>query len=733
MNDSTQATDEARRADEASMDVALRGLAEEAGITTVWHDYRGMMHTVAAPTLHALLGALGLVTHTLDDIAASRLQVAAERDGLIDDRLPPLVTSQVGAPIVLPSASSLAGRPYRITLEDGDVREGRFNDEGPAIVEAIERFGYHVLEVVTEDDRSITIILAVAPVRCYGVEDAQSDAGRDRRDKPWGLATQIYSLAEAGDGGLGHYGALGVVAERAARHGASALALSPVHAMFSADLHRYSPYGPSSRLLANVLHVDPRRVSGEQAFEEALAAVDGRSTLDQLASNTLVDWPASSRLRLALLRHLFDRFFVPDGEEADRRREQFATFRAHGGDVLESHARFEALHAILAADDIGMLGGWRHWPAEYRDPHGEAVRAFAAEHVDDVAFHAFLQWQAARQLDEAQRLARAAGMSIGLVADLAVGADGGGSQAWSRQRDMLIGLSIGAPPDLLNALGQSWGLAAFSPRALKTSGFKAWIDMLRAAFAHAGGIRIDHVLGLTRMWLVPDGADALDGAYLRYPFEDLLRLVALESWRRRAIVIGEDLGTVPEGLPERLAAAGLLGIRVLWFERQWHVPGQPFRPAHEWSDGALAVTTTHDLPTTAGWWGGRDIDWRAKLGLFGEHSSEEVERIAREAERQMLWSSLCNSGVAGGDRPDVHHPPIAEALRYVGTTPAPLALAPIEDALGFVEQPNLPGTIATHPNWRMRLPEPVDRLLEGDAIAVRLAAFAEGRARASTQ
>ena len=319
-------------------------------------------------------------------------------------------------------------------------------------------------------------------------------------------------------------------------------------------------------------------------------------------------------------------------------------------------------------------------------------------------------------------------MAIGIVADLAVGADGGGSQAWSRQREMMIGASIGAPPDLLNALGQSWGLAAFSPRALRANGFRAWIDMLRAAFAHAGGIRIDHVLGLTRMWLVPDGADAHEGAYLRYPFDDLLRLVELESWRHRAVVIGEDLGTVPEGLPERLSAAGLLGIRVLWFERAWQAPGQPFRPPVQWSDGALAVTTTHDLPTTAGWWSGRDIDWRAKLGLFGEYSSEEAERTSREAERTLLWNAMCEAGVAHGERPAADRPPITEALRFVGATRAPLALSPVEDALG-VEQPNLPGTTDTHPNWRLRMPRPVEDVLDGDEIALRLAAFAEGRAR----
>jgi len=719
-----RATDETRIADDEALATALLGLAEEAGITTVWQDYRGVVHTVGAATLRVLLTALDLPVTTMEDILASRTRLAAESQGHAGDVLPPLITAAVHGPIAIPSGTRFAGYDYTVTLEDGEVRSGRFADDGPAIVDAIERFGYHRL-----DCDGVAMTLAVAPTRCFGVDDALSDVGRDRGERPWGLAAQIYSLAQDRDGGLGHYGALAELVRQAAGHGASALAISPVHAMFSADLHRFSPYGPSSRLLANVLHVDPRGVLGDAAFDAALATVDGTAELERLASGELVEWYASSTLRLALLRALFDQLASRDDDEARALRAAFDAFRAAGGDVLEAHARFEALHAMLAADDTTMLGGWRNWPLEYRDPHAPAVRAYAEEHPDEVAFHAFLQWQAARQLDAAQRAAREAGMAIGIVADLAVGADGGGSQTWSRPRDMLIGLSIGAPPDMLNALGQSWGLAAFSPRALRSGGYRPWIDMLRAAFAHAGGIRIDHVLGLTRMWLVPDGADAIEGAYLRYPFDDLLRLVALESWRHRAIVIGEDLGTVPEGLPERLSAANLLGIRVLWFERMWHVPGQPFRPPHEWSGGALAVTTTHDLPTTAGWWSGRDIDWRAKLSLFGDHSNEEAERAAREMERGMLWDSLCAAGLAHGGRPALEHPPIVEALRYVGATPAPLALSPVEDALGFVEQPNLPGTVSTHPNWRMRMPKPVEQLLDGEAIALRLAAFAEGRAR----
>ena len=698
-------------------EAALRGLAEDAGITTVWQDYRGVVRTVCGSTLRALLTALELPVATMDAIAASRTRLAIESQGHASDVPPPLVTASVDAPIVLPVGDRFAGRPYRIEFEgaDQEIRDARFADDGPAVVDAIDRFGYHVLSC-----DGVAITLAVAPTRCFGVADALAAAGRDRDERPWGLAAQIYSLAEARDGGLGHYGALAVLARQAAAHGASALAISPVHAMFSADLHRFSPYGPSSRLLANVLHIDPRAVAGNAAFDAALAAVDGAATLEAGAAETLVDWPAASALRLALLRRLFDTMEPSPA---------FDAFRAAGGDVLESHARFEALHAMLAADDPAMLGGWRNWPREYRDPHGPAVQRFADEYAAEVSFHAFLQWQAARQLDAAQRAARDAGMAIGIVADLAVGADGGGSQTWSRAGDMLIGLSIGAPPDLLNAVGQSWGLAAFSPRALRRGGFRPWIDMLRAAFAHAGGIRIDHVLGLTRMWLVPDGVPAIDGAYLRYPFDDLLRLVALESWRHRAIVIGEDLGTVPEGLPERLSGAGLLGIRVLWFERMWHVPGQPFRPPHEWSPGALAVTTTHDLPTTAGWWGGRDIDWRARLELFGDHSNEPAERDARETERQMMWGALCEAGAAHGERPPIDRPPIVEALHYVGLTPAPLAISPIEDVLGVVEQPNLPGTVGTHPNWRMRMAGPVESLLDAPEVGERLRAFAAGRAR----
>jgi 4-alpha-glucanotransferase len=260
---------------------------------------------------------------------------------------------------------------------------------------------------------------------------------------------------------------------------------------------------------------------------------------------------------------------------------------------------------------------------------------------------------------------------------------------------------------------------------MKRTGYRAYLEMLRAAFANAGGVRIDHVLGLARLWLVPDGASALQGAYLHYPMEDLLRLVALESWRHRAIVIGEDLGTIPEGFGDRLARAGLLGIRVLWFQRD----GSRFLAPAEWSSQAMATTTTHDLPTFAGWWEGRDIAWRTRLDLLAPGSSEAEEHRLRQQDRAALWQGLSASGCAHGEIPAAtpEQAPVTEALAFLGATPAPLAMVPIEDVLCLPEQPNVPGTVDSHPNWRRRLPQPVGRLLDEPQVAARLAALDRAR------
>src|SRR5690606_34754428 len=286
--------------------------------------------------------------------------------------------------------------------------------------------------------------------------------------------------------------------------------------------------------------------------------------------------------------------------------------------ALENHCRFEALHATLLDSD-GHPQHWRDWPEQYRDPNGAEVDRFAREQAHEVSYHAFCQWLIARGLERAQIAARSAGMKIGLISDLAVGADGGGSQAWSRQEEVLATLSVGAPPDILNRAGQNWGICAFSPWGLKANGYRAFIEMVRANLAHAGGMRIDHVMGLMRLWVIPAGEGPENGAYLNYPFDDLLRLLTLEASRHNAVILGEDLGTVPEGLREKLAARNILGMRVLLVEQG---DGR-FTPAPQWSAHALASTPTHDLPTLACWWKGRDIDWRIRAGHGGEEDRQQ--------------------------------------------------------------------------------------------------------------
>jgi 4-alpha-glucanotransferase len=403
----------------------------------------------------------------------------------------------------------------------------------------------------------------------------------------WGVAAQLYGLRRTGDGGIGDYSALARLAVESAKRGAHALAVSPTHAMFSAEPERFSPYSPSSRLWLNVTHIDVEAVFGAQAARAAIEAAQAGDTWTQLERLNLIDWPKAVRLKLKVLRTLFEQFCVHDRAQDAPLALEFNAFCVHGGRSLEDHARFEALQAVQLAQ-AEPNGHWRNWPEALRNPRSAEVEAFANANRHEVEFYLFLQWLAAKGLSQAQLAARDAGMAVGLIADLAVGCDSAGSHAWSYRDDMLQGVSVGAPPDLFNQAGQAWGLTTFSPRAMRTQGFSAFIDMLRAAFAHAGGVRIDHILGLRRLWLVPDGESAANGAYLRYPLEDMLRLIALESWRHRSIVIGEDLGTVPPGFRERLDEHGIEGIRVLWFE------------GSEWGKGfvGIAMQWARPPPTT---------------------------------------------------------------------------------------------------------------------------------------
>ncbi|SKA30492.1 4-alpha-glucanotransferase [Enhydrobacter aerosaccus] len=637
-------------------DEAVRTLAQQVGLAVDWIDAADQPQRVSVPSLLRLLEALGYACCRDADLRDSARRAEQARAH------PPLVTTTVGLPTRLDVDADLSAE---LLLEDGwrqalTIRHGLLSPIGTP--------GYHRLRY---GQREIT--LAVAPPRCVTVSDIAP--GR----KLWGLGVQLYSLRREGDGGIGDTTALRDLGKSAAARGASAIAVSPTHSLFPADVGRYGPYSPSNRLFLNPLLADPADALGAKWVEARRLP----ATPDRL----LIDWPQDGGAKYAWLRRLYDDFVINDIRPRTTLASGFHLFVQAGGPALQKHAVCEA-----EASGDGT-------PLDY---------------------FLFLQWIAEESFARAQADLRAAGMAIGLIGDLAIGLDRGGSQVGADPEHFLGGVSIGAPPDLFNPKGQGWGLTSFSPQSLVSTGFEPFIATVRAALRHAGGLRIDHAMGLKRLWLVPDGCEPGEGAYLSYPMDDLLRLLALESHRHRALIIGEDLGTVPPDFRERCRAAGIGGMDVLWFERE----GDGFLPASRWRDDAVAMTSTHDLPTVAGWWRGADLELRRGLGTA---SQDDVEQRSRD--RTALWHSFTEAKVAEGPPPaaDRTEPVVDAAIAFTAVTPDPLALIPLEDMLGTVEQPNLPGTIDEHPNWRRRFAEPAATLLDAPAAARRVSLLNKAR------
>lgn len=679
----------------------LHRLAARVGLARDWVDANDRPQQVSDAVLRQVLAGLG---HPAADDAAVDASLRAVEQADDPAHLPPLLTVDHGQPLALGHYFNAAS-PVRCKLDDGSQRELALDAQ--ACLPGELPIGYHQLAI---EGRTFT--LAVAPLRCHPLQDAVEQ----RPPRCWGLSVQLYSLRRTGDGGYGDCLALEQLARSAAERGADALAISPMHALSAYDQQHFSPYSPSSRLLLNELYASPAALLGEREVRMAAQSCGLEAILDALEQQPLVDWPRAAEARHRLLEALYQDF----SQREHPLREDFESFRDAAGEKLEHHCRF----AVLQAEAVGQgLGAdWRNWPAAWQDPYHPEVEALANSYPARIEFHAFCQWLSERGLQRAQDAARGNGMAVGLIADLAVGADGAGSQAWSRQDELLAGLNVGAPPDILNRAGQDWGICAFSPEGLKRNGYRAFIEMLRANLAHAGGLRIDHVMGLRRLWLIPRGAAPSEGAYLDYPVDDLLRLLALESVRHAAIILGEDLGTVPAGLRERLADKALLGMRVLPFEQQ---PLGQFRPILDWPDNALATTGTHDLAPLAGWLANRDIDWSHRLKLI-DPASELHWRHDRQKEHDGLRRTLEANYGPQKDNDAV----IDAAIRYVGHTRAPLVLVPLEDLLGCDEQANLPGTTTGHPNWRRRFQAPADALLDDQDAARRLELLAQAREQA---
>jgi 4-alpha-glucanotransferase len=592
--------------------------------------------------------------------------------------------------------------------------------------------GYHQLDLEAGGVMA-QLGLIVAPARCHLPVELGPGA------RSWGLTCQLYGLRSARNWGMGDFTDLAMFARTTGSCAAVTLGINPLHALFAAEPLHISPYSPSSRIWLDYLYIDVTAVLGFPDDKTVHALVEsGWFGLTRAAarSSGVIDYGAVAACKRPVLEALFRRFQMRElggGCAAQSHLGQaFRDFQRRGERSLADFAVFEALDEHYGRDN-GRVG-WRDWPLSVRNPCSPEVAVFARTHRDRVEFFQFLQWEADRQLAAAATAGREAGLSLGLYRDLAVGVDPNGAEAWADHELVAPGATIGAPPDAFNRSGQNWGLAPVNPLVLRRQGFAPFIASLRANMRHAGILRIDHVMSLNRLFWIPSGMEATLGAYVSYPFDDLLRLVALESQRNGCAVIGEDLGTVPVGFRETMQSADILSYRVLLFERR---QDGGFAPPAEYPALATASAGTHDLPTIKGFWLGNDLAWRRRLGLYADEEAAEAESNERRHDRDLLLEALVSAGVLAPERlgqflSDSGEPIFTTELgnailTFLARSRAQLMLVQTEDVVGEREQTNLPGTTDAHPNWRRRLSRTLDEIVGGSDLRRVAALSAEGR------
>ena len=633
------------------MDADLTALAEAHGVATWYEDWHRERKDVAPESVIGVLGLLGVDATSPAAIAAG---LAAIRTAREQHRLPGTVVVRQGA------TRPLTGTVH---LEDGSqVRaDGQLPGDLP--------LGWHRL---VTDDQDVTLV--VVPTEL------------PEPPETWGWMLQLYALHSAASWGMGDLGDLRTFVEGS--RGAGLVLLNPLHAITPTPPVPASPYSPSSRRFANPLYL---RVADTDAYRRAEPSL--REQVDALrpapAADGLIDYTAVWQAKQAALELLWPLAGEVD-LTADPGLTDFATFCA----LAELHGP-----------------NWQQWPAELRRPDSPAV--LAARTGDRVAFHVWLQQLLEDQLGAANQAARDAGMPVGIVHDLAVGIDPSGADGWLLQDVLAAGVHTGAPPDAFNQLGQDWGLAAWRPDQLIETGYAAYRDMLQRIFRRAGGLRVDHVAGLWRLWWVPPGMGAAEGTYVHYDPEAMLGILALEAHRAGAVVIGEDLGTVLPVVTETLERMNMLGSAVLWFTRDYDDPAEGYLSAADYPRNALATISTHDLPTAAGFLVGEQVRVRAELGQLA--GTVEDEQDFADKDRAQLLVRLTEEGLITPDTPaqDI----IVAMHEFLARTPCRFITASLYDVLGELRQPNLPGTTDEYPNWRIPLTASLDEILADPRVA----------------
>lgn len=685
---------------------AVSALADRAGILSQFVDAHGRVRHASESVRTALLAALGLDAST--ERAARRTLAEWEQREANAVLAPVSVVTRRRSVRMAVNGAALSGAAryvLEVATESGTVhrREGRVTTAGTSRLPLPPNLpaGYHRarLRIATRaGERQAEQLLVVAPPQCPGV------ARRLGRRRVFGVTVQLYTVRSARDWGVGDLTDLTRLARWAAGRGAAFVGVNPLHALRN-DGDDISPYCPVSRLFHNPLYLDPAAVPEFATSEEARRLMGGaghRAALERLRRSERVHYGDVMERKWAVLRLLHREFRRRHGDGTTPRGRAYRRFRAAHGAALVDFATF----VVIRGATPGPL------PAALADPTASGVRGFRAAHAEEIDLQCYVQFELDRQLASAARTR----LPLGLLADLAIGTAPEGGDVWAFPQLFPSGAHLGAPPDVELPEGQDWRLAPLHPHQLRAGGYGYWIAVLRAALRHAGALRIDHVMGLFRQYWIPPGGAPADGAYVQFPAGDLLAILALEASRRNALIVGEDLGTVPRGLPAVLRRWGILSTRLLYFERN---RSGTFRPAQAYSRRALVAANTHDQIPLAGYVTGRDLALRRQVGAIENDAALAAAQARRSREVRAMLRRLSRAGVL---RPDVGPLTTADLSRAVHTflarTPAPLVAVNLDDLTGETEPVNLPGVgLDRYPSWSRRLRLPLERLSRDRAVA----------------
>ncbi|HBC7420391.1 TPA: 4-alpha-glucanotransferase [Serratia marcescens] len=664
--------------------------AAQAGIAADFINAHGKRQAIEPQTKRKLLAAMN--------------RTDAEQEGAA----PPLPAVKVfyqGAPLALTPAGE-GEYLWALQREDDECLQGRIGARKTLTLPGDLPVGYHQL-TLSQGEQQWPCRLIVAPRRCF-----EPDALLTGK-KLWGACVQLYTLRSDRNWGIGDFGDLRLMVEQVGERGGAFVGLNPIHALYPANPESASPYSPSSRRWLNLAYIDVNAVEDFQRSDAAQRWWQKPTTQKQLAKARAAEWvdyTAVMQLKLAALKLAFPLFQAR--KPNDGQRQAFEQFVSEGGDSLYQQAAFDALHAHLAAKDAHQWG-WPAWPERYRQGQSEAVRLFCSEHQDAVRFYLWLQWLAATQFAQCFDQSRQQQMPIGLYRDLAVGVAEGGAETWCDRELYCLKASVGAPPDILGPLGQNWGLPPMDPHVMAARGYQPFIDLLRANMTNCGALRIDHVMALLRLWWIPYGETADRGAYVKYPVDDLLAVLALESQRHRCMVIGEDLGTVPVEIVGKLRDSGVYSYKVLYFESDGE---HHFRAPQAYPVQAMATITTHDLPTLRGYWQSDDLTLGNRLGLYPDAEILRALFADRERAKQGLLDGLhrygCVPQKVGKKAALLGMSPLLNRglQRYVADSASALLGLQPEDWLDMADPVNIPGTSDQYPNWRRKLTQTLEEM-----------------------